>query len=186
MTKKSLLTILLVPSFLLLIPLVANQTVDGFNWNPGAFIFLWVLLVGIGLAYKLVTNKTGSVAHRVATGLALATAFMVFWGNLAVGFVGSEDNPANLMYGGVLAIGLIGAAIARFSSAGMAQTMAAMACGQFLVPIVALLVRPHDFSPGVAQVFALNFVFVLLFGVSAWLFRYASHRPRKADGPMTA
>lgn len=186
MTKRSLLTVLLVPSFLLLIPLVANQTVDGFNWNPGAFVFLWVLLVGIGFAYKLVTHKTGSVAHRIATGLALGTAFMIFWGNLAVGFIGSEENPANLMYGGVLAIGIIGAVITRFSSTGMARTMAATACAQFLVPVAALIVWPTDFSPGVAKVFALNFAFVVLFGVSSWLYRCASRKQVRLDGPMAA
>jgi len=186
MTKKSLLTVLLVPTFLLLVPLVASFTVKGFNWPPGAFVFLWVIMVGIGFAYKFVTMKAGNVAHRIATGLALVTAFMIFWGNLAVGFIGSEDNPANLMYGGVLAVGVIGAVIARFSSAGMARAMAATAGAQFLVPVIALIVRPHDFSPGVAQVFALNSVFVVLFGVSALLFRYASRRLARVDGPMAA
>jgi hypothetical protein len=35
------------------------------------------------------------------------------WMNLAVGIIGSEDNPANLMFGGVLALGILGAFIAR-------------------------------------------------------------------------
>jgi hypothetical protein len=45
--------------------------------------------------------------------------------NLAVGIIGSEDNPANLMYGGVLAVGIIGAIIARFEPHGMARALVA-------------------------------------------------------------
>ena len=34
-------------------------------------------------------------------------AFLLIWINLAVGIIGSEDNPANLMYGAVLLLGLV-------------------------------------------------------------------------------
>jgi hypothetical protein len=57
---------------------------------------------------------TDNRAYRAAVGVAIAAAFILVWMNLAVGIIGSEDNPANLMYGGVLAIGIIGAVIARF------------------------------------------------------------------------
>ncbi len=52
------------------------------------------------------------MAYRFAVGVALAAAFLLVWMNLAVGLIGSEDNPANLMYFGVLAVGFIGAIIA--------------------------------------------------------------------------
>jgi hypothetical protein len=41
-------------------------------------------------------------------------AFILIWMNLAVGIIGSEDNPANLMYGGVLAVAIVGAFMVRF------------------------------------------------------------------------
>ena len=180
MTKKSLLTVLLVPTCLLIVPLVANQTVEGFSWNPGSFVFAWIAMVGVGFAYKLVTNKAGNVAHRVATGIALLAAFAIFWGNLAVGFIGSEENPANSMYFVALLVGAICAGLARFTPAGMARTMFVTALAVFLVPAIALVVRPHDFSPGVVQVFGLNFAFVLMFVVSGFLFRYAGNKQGSA------
>ena len=182
MTRKSLFIVLLVPTLLLLVPLVANQTVDGFDWDPGSFIVAWVLMVAVGFVYKLVTSKTGNIAHRVATALALLGGFMIIWGNLAVGFIGSEDNPANLLYAGVLLIGAIGGAMARFESAGMARTMFATAFAQFLVPAIAWLLNPQDFSPGLAQVFGLNACFVMLFVVSGALFRRASRNRMNTAG----
>jgi hypothetical protein len=51
--------------------------------------------------------------------------------NLAVGVIGTEDDPANLMYVGVLAVGIIGAIIARFRPHGMARTLFATALAQY-------------------------------------------------------
>ena len=151
MTKKALLPVLLVPTFLLVIPLVANFTVEGFDWNPGAFVCLWLVMVAIGVAYKLATHRAGNNAQRLATVIALGAGFMIFWGNLSVGFIGGDDNPANLLYLVVLVLGAIGAVRVRFAAAGMARTMWMMAAGILLVPVIALIVRPHDFSPGVAR-----------------------------------
>src|SRR5687768_10557444 len=163
MNKKSLLPVLLVPSFILLIPLAAMLfKVDGWAWDAADFIIMWVLIASTVLAYKLVTSKAASRTYRAATGLGLATGLILIWINGAVGLIGSEDNPANLMYCGVLAIGAIGAVIARLEPLGMARALFATALAQFLVPVVALLIWRPDFSPGVVQVFVLNFFFVLL------------------------
>lgn len=185
MTKKNLLTVLLMPTALLMAPLVASFTVDGFNWKPGDFLFFWLVMVAIGFAYKFVTAKTGNVVHRVATGIALLTGFMIFWGNLAVGFIGSEDNPANLMYFVALLIAAICAGLTRFTSAGMARAMFIAAGSVALVPVIALLVRPTDFSPGVAQVFGLNAFFVLMFVVSGFLFRLAAGKSERPPAGLT-
>lgn len=176
MSKKSILAVLIVPTVLLLIPLVGNMFVEGWDWSAGDFVFAWAMMAGVGFAYLFVTSRTGSVAYRIATGIALLAGFMIVWGNMAVGFIGSEDNPANLLYLGVLAIGAIGALIARFAPSGMATAMLAAATALFLVPLVALLVRPGDFEPGVAKVFGLNFFFVLMFAGAALLYRRAARK----------
>ena len=82
---------------------------------------------------------TGNSAYRAAVGVALAAAFILVWVNLAVGIIGSEDNPANVMYGGVLAVGIIGAIIARFQPHGMARALVATALAQALVAVIALI-----------------------------------------------
>jgi hypothetical protein len=51
-------------------------------------------------------------AYRLAVSLALVTAIVIVWLNAAGGLIGIEDDdPANLLYAGVLAIGFIGAII---------------------------------------------------------------------------
>lgn len=171
MQTKHLLGVFLVPSLLLLVPLVAMQFVDGMVWRWFDFAVAWVLMVSAGLAYRLVASRTGSVAYRSAVGVAVATMFMLVWGNLAVGFIGNEDNPANLLYLGVLAVGIIGAGIVRFKAHGMARVLFATALVQFLVPVIALIIWRPELTLGVAKVFVFNGVFVMLFVGSALLFR---------------
>lgn len=67
----------------------------------------------------------GGTAYRVATGIAVAAALVLFWMNAAVGIIG--DGPVNLMYLGVLAVGFVGALVARFQPHGMALALFATA-----------------------------------------------------------
>ena len=53
---------------------------------------------------ELAARMTGNSAYRAAVGVAVAAAFILVWMNLAVGIIGTEDNPAKLMYGGVLPV----------------------------------------------------------------------------------
>lgn len=176
---KSFLPVVVVPSCILLIPLAAMLfKVEGWAWSPADFVVIWFLIAGVMSAYRLVTSRAAGGVYRVATGGALATGLVLVWINGAVGLIGSEDNPANLLYAGVLVVAAVGAAVARFEPAGMARALGAAAVAQFLVPVVALIFWRDDFSPGVGPVFGLNFGFVLLFAGSAWLFRHAARAPR--------
>lgn len=135
------------------------------------------------------TKYSGGATYRVATGVSVATAFVLLWLNAAAGLIG--DGPVNLMYVGVLAVGCIGALVARGHPRGMAQALGATAAAQMLVPIMALVMwkwvwqdllidpdSPHPpFHPGIAPVFGLNTFFALLWIVSALLFRKAALEP---------
>ena len=120
-----------------------------------AFLLIWVnlavgvigsvdfavasaLLLGTGLTYELAVRKSGNVAYRLAAGVALAAAFLLIWVNLAVGVIASGDEPANLLYGAVLAVGIIGAILVRFEPQGMARAPLATAIAQALVGMLAL------------------------------------------------
>ncbi len=112
----------------------------------------------------------------VAFGVGLAGAFLLFWVNGAVGIIGNEGQPANLMYGAVFTVGFIGSLMARFKPRGMAPTLFAAALAQMLVPVIALFIWPPpatSWAPGVFGVFVLNAFFAMLFVVSALLFRRA-------------
>lgn len=177
MNAKSLLPVVIVPSAVLLIPAAAMLfKVKGWAWDASDFIVFWVLIAGVILTYKVVTRTAGSV-YRLAAGTALGAACMLIWVNGAIGLIGSEDNPSNMMYGGVLALGVLGALLARLEPLGMSWALFTTALAQFLVPVIALLIRPDDFSPGVVKVFVLNFVFVLLFAASGLLFRTSAGKP---------
>ena len=114
-----------------------------------------------------------STAYRSAVGVALAAALMLVWLSLGVGIIGADGDPANLMYFGVLAVGIFGALVARFRPRGMARALVAVAFAQALVAgiaIVAGLGRPWS---GPLELLLLNGFFVSLFAGSAWLFRRA-------------
>ena len=132
------------------------------------------LLIGVGIAVELASRKTGEAAYRTAVGLALGSALLLVWVNGAVGIVGSEDNEANLMYGGVLAVGAIAAVIARFKPEGMARALFATALAQTLVAVIALVGRMGTPFSGPLEIVAINGFFVALFVGSGLLFRKAA------------
>ncbi len=82
-----------------------------------------------------------NTAYRAASGLALAAAFSLIWLSLGVGIIGQDGDPANRMYFGGLAVGIIGASSARLHSRGMAYTLGAMALAQALIAAIALSAR---------------------------------------------
>ena len=182
---KECILIIVAAAFILSVPLIAMRFTDEVAWDRFDFAVAWFVLVSAGLMYKFATRNAPSLMYRVAVGVAVATALILVWMNLAVGLIGSEDNPANLMYGGVLAVGLIGAVIGRFRPHGMARALFATALAQALVPVIALIVwKPPASSTdallGILGVFAVNALFVALFILSGLLFRRASGTPIRA------
>lgn len=159
---------------LLILPLLAMQVTDQMRWGPGDFAAAGTLLVGTALLFELATRKSGSPAYRAAVGVALGAALLLIWLNLAVGLIGSEDNRANLMYVGVLAVGILGAVAARFRPPGMARAMAGAALAQALVAVIALLFRLGGPESGPLEILAVNGFFLAVFAGSALLFRRAA------------
>lgn len=112
--------------------------------------------------------------YRSAACAALVATILLVWLSLGVGIIGADGDPANRMYLGVVAIGILGAAMARFHPVGMARALAAMAFAQALIGAFALvrgLGRPWS---GPAEIILLNGFFVALFAGAAWLFAQAA------------
>lgn len=160
----------------LMVPLVAMLFTNEVNWGLFDFIVMGILLFGTGFTYLLISRISDSIAYRTAVGVAVVAGLLLIWMSLAVGIIGSGDNPANLLYIGVLAVGIIGASIARFQPRGMAHTLFATALIQILVPVIALIFWSPSLEepPGTVGVFGLNAFFALLFVISALLFRSAA------------
>ncbi len=160
-----------IAAFLFALPLIGMQVSKEMDWDETDFIvFGGMLLLAAGTC-ELAARSSASIAFRAAVGIAVAAGFILIWMNLAVGIIGSEDNPANLMFGAVLAVGVVGAFVARFRSRGMARALVATAAAQVSVGIIALLWElgttgenwPRD-------VIVLTLFFTATWLGSAWLF----------------
>lgn len=149
---------------MLLVPFISMQFTDEVDWDVSDFIIFGAMLVAAGGVFELAARMTPNKAYRAAVGVALAAAFMLIWINGAVGIIGNEENPANLMYYGVLVVGIIGVVIARRQPNGMARAMVVTAIAQTLVAVIALVA-------GLGHAVVVTGFFVALWLTSAWLFK---------------
>ncbi len=154
-------------ALLLLLPLVAMQFTPEVDWGPGDFLIFGAMLAVAAGIVDLAARLSGSLLYRAGVGLAVAGAFLLVWVNLAVGIIGNEGNPANLIYCLVLAIGGIGAVLARFRAEGMAGALTAVAVAQILAGAFAMVVWR-------SETILLDAIFACLWLVSAGLFRNAA------------
>jgi hypothetical protein len=157
---------------------------DEVVWDETDFAVMGAMLFGGCGAYELAARMTGNVAYRAAAGVAVVAAFILVWMNLAVGIIGSEDNSANLMYAGVLAVGVLGAFLVRFKPRGMARALAATALAQVSVGAIALIAGLGSTGANWPQVIVvLTGFFTTLWLVSAWLFGKAAREEFFAGPP---
>ncbi|MGB0513418.1 MAG: hypothetical protein ACPGJE_01105 [Wenzhouxiangellaceae bacterium] len=167
---------------ILLIPFVAMQFSNEVNWDLADFVVMAMLLSGAGMAFVLMARASSGFVFRAALGIAVVTGLLLVWVNLAVGIIGSSNNPANLLYISVFVAGGIGAWVSRLRPGGMARTMVAVALVQLMIPLAALLsgTPALEQSPGVVAIVILNSGFAAMFALSAFLFRHADRRQSRA------
>jgi len=172
---------LIATALLLMVPLVAMQLTGEVVWTLADFVVAGVLLFVTGLSYELAARRMGSGVYRAAIGLALGAALFLVWVNLAVGVIGTESNPANAMYLGVLAVGLIGSTLARLRPSGMAVTLLAMALAHAIIAAIAIAMGLGEAASGPVEIIGVNALFMVLFIGAALLFRNASRRPPRVE-----
>jgi hypothetical protein len=150
-------------AFVLLLPLVAMQFTREVNWTGFDFLFAGVMVGGVGLLLELTVRLTSNGAYRAGVGAALAAGFLIVWANGAVGMIGSEHNPYNLLFAGVIVLALLGSIVAGFRAGGMALAMLAAGIAHAGVAVGGM---PTDLRGGVVSL-----VFAAPWLVSAALFR---------------
>jgi hypothetical protein len=155
---------------LLLLPLAAMRVSDRVDWGAEDFVVFGAMLLAACGCCELAGRRRGSRAYRAGAGIAVVTAFVLVWINLAVGVVGPEDDPVNRVFFGVLGVAVIGAGLARARPGGMARALAATAVAQMLAAGIALAAGGGP----AGEVLALNGGFAGLWLASAWLFRRAA------------
>lgn len=156
-------------AFLLLLPLVAMQFTADVQWTLVDFVTMGAMLGLMGGAYELAIRVARSNAYVLAAGIAAATAFLITWINLAVGIIGSENNPANQIFFGVLAIGFIATTLTRLKPLNLARAMEVTAIAQAVTFAVTLAI-------GEGNIFVLTGFFVAMWLISAQLFRQAARQ----------
>lgn len=132
---------------LLALPAVAMRFTDEVDWTASDFVLMGLLLAAACGAVEVGMRMSGHLAYRAGVVVGVGGAFLLVWINLAVGVLGSEDNPANLMYVAVLLTGLVGAPLVRFRAGGLVRVLLAMAAVQVAVPVIALAIDPAAAGP---------------------------------------
>lgn len=122
---------------LLILPALAMQVTSEVHWTASDFIFAAVLMGSVGLGVELTVRASGDWAYRGAMFIAIGLAFLTVWANGAVGIIGNEDNPLNLLYFIPLVVGGLAAVRVWFRASAMSRIMAAIAMSQFVIAGVA-------------------------------------------------
>ncbi len=160
-------------SGLLLLPLIGMRFSDDVVWTVSDFAAAGFLLFGTALLFELAMRARGGLVYRAAAAFGLGASLFLIWAILAVGIT---DTEADLMYGVVLTIGVIGALAARLRPAGMARTLSSMAAMVVLIAVITLIGGLMPAYNSAAEILGINAMFAGLFVVSALLFRHAGRR----------
>jgi len=163
----------LLPPALLAIP-VLNR----WPWTLSDFIIAAVLFGVAGGTIELAARVSANRYYRGGALLAVLASFGLVWVNGAVGILGDEGNPANLMFLGVIALAAAGATIAGFRAAGMGKAMLTAGIAQFLICASGFAL--HLGADGWRGLFEATLGVVLfcpLWLGSSWLFARAANRP---------
>lgn len=152
---------------LLLLPAIAMRFTSEVDWDARDFITMGAMLAAACGAYEIGARMSRNFSYRAGFALMVLASFVLVWGNLAAGLIGTERNPANLVFAGVLALVVGGAFATRCQPQGMARTMFATAVFQAVIGVFALL-------GGWVDAFVVCGVFVALWLASAWLFARAA------------
>jgi hypothetical protein len=89
------------------------------------------------------------------------------------------ENPVNLVYFGVLAVGAVGAAVARLEPRGMARALFAMSAALVLAWFITQVLAADTPAGPVWEIGVRHGVFVLLFAAAGLLFRRAGLQAAK-------
>ena len=161
---------------LLSLPAIAMQFPgSGVDWSPGDFLAMGLLLALACGGYEVATRLSGNTAYRAGAALAILTCFLTVWVNLAVGMVGDEDNLANLLFGGVILVGVVGTVLAGFKPRGVSRAMQAAAAGQAAMVVVALVMGDYVAALPIA-------FFTVPWLLSGHLFLKAARQQARVDG----
>ena len=157
-------------AFLLILPYIA-----GAPWTGSDYVFAAVMFGIVGGLIELAARTSRNFYYRAGALVAVAASFLLVWINGAVGIIGDEGSPANLMFIVVIAVAVAGSIAVRFRAEGMARAMAVAAAAEALValPVIGYGLGGNE-PPGMIGVLVLISGFTAMWAGSALLFRKAA------------
>lgn len=69
----------------LIIPILGNTYVEGWNWTWHDFLFAWVFFVVLGLVVTFVRKRVVNKTARIAASVGVVFGFAAIWAMLATG-----------------------------------------------------------------------------------------------------
>ena len=160
---------------LLVTPAIAMRFTDEVRWTLADFVFAGFILVSAGVIAELAVRASADWSYRIGAALAVLASALLLWINAAVGIIGSEDNPTNLLYLAVIAAAFVGAVATRFRAGGLSLAMVSAAVLQITIGALAVLRGWGAGSENWPQpVIVLSIFFSLLWLASGALFHRAA------------
>jgi peptidoglycan/LPS O-acetylase OafA/YrhL len=124
------------------------------------------------MAYALIARNMDTWAYKAAVGLALAAGFVMGWSTMV--HMSETENHIFLLYFGVLAIGAVGAALARLEARGLAHAVFAMSAALIVTWFLTRVIWSDTHAGPAWKIAILHAGAVLVFAFCGLLFRRAS------------
>jgi hypothetical protein len=126
---------------------------------------------------------TDPTRHRLAVAATIGALLFLAWGVAAMGIVGAEGDPFDLLYLGLAGVGILAAGLARFRPGPMVRILAGLAAAHVVLAGLALVLGKHT-SPvsSIPEILGVNGLYVALFLGAAWLFRRSDGQTGRVAG----
>jgi len=85
MRNKQIIRIVACSTAALVVPILGQLFVDGWNWGLSDFIFAWVFFNILGLAFIFATDQITNPRGKIAAGILVVAVFAFIWIRLATG-----------------------------------------------------------------------------------------------------
>jgi len=112
----------------------------GVDWSGSDFVLMGVMLFIACAVVEVGAHLADNFPYLGGVILAVGAGFVTVWANIAVGMIGDEGNPVNLVFLAILAFAVLGTLVARFQARGMVKVMLVTGAMQALVGLVVALV----------------------------------------------
>lgn len=159
---------------LLILPAIAMRFSPEVDWTAFDFVFAGIILAALGIGGEIALRVGRNAPHRSGIGIAALGSFLTVWINGAVGMLGSEDEPTNLVFIALVGVAIVASLLVWFRPSIMRWIMAALSAGQFAVGIAAGLWT----MPGHAIEWGVLSFFALIWSASAACFHAANQRTK--------